>query len=151
MKKIGLLLIVVALLSSCSLFEKPSMSQEEIDAMIAENKSLTEQLTNAADEANLQSMKAMECAKVLEELQKEEEVRANGMFYVIAGSFKTSQYATDFSGKMKQMGGEGAIVSGPSDFSLVSYSSHATLREAITAMEAARVNVSSEAWVFMDK
>ncbi len=127
------------------------MTQEEIDAMIAQNELLTEQLANAEDEANLQSMKAIECAKVLEELQKEEEVRANGMFYVIAGSFKTPQYATDFSGKMKQMGGEGAIVGGPSDFNLVSYSSHATLREAITAMEAARVNISSEAWVYMDK
>ena len=151
MKKIGLLLIVTAILSSCSLFQKPSMSQDEIDAMHAQNRSLTEQLANAENEANLQSMKAMECAKVLEELQKEEEVRANGMFYVIAGSFKTPQYATDFSVKMKQMGGEGAIVNGPSNFSLVSHSSHATLREALNAMEAARVNISSEAWVYIAK
>lgn len=151
MKKIGLLLIVAAMLGSCTLFEKPSMTQEEIDAMLNKNQTLTEQLAAAKEDANLQSMKAIECAKVLEELQKEEEVSAHGMFYVIAGSFKTPQYAEDYSKKMKEMGGEGAIVSGPSDFSLVSYSSHASLREAINAMEKARLNIASEAWVFMDK
>ncbi len=151
MKKIGLVLIVAAMLGSCSLFEKPSMTQEEINAIVAQNQTLTQQLATAEEEANLQSMKAIECAKVLEELQKEEVVSAKGMFYVIAGSFKTPQYAEDYSKKMKEMGGEGAIVSGPYDFNLVSFSSHASLREALNAMETTRTNIASEAWVYINK
>ncbi len=61
------------------------------------------------------------------------------------------KYMPDIAATMKEKGGEGAIVDGPSDFKLVSYSSHASLREAIGAMEKARMNVTSEAWVYMKK
>ena len=151
MKKISLLLIIALVAGSCSLFEKPSMKQAEIDAMMAKNVQLQEDLMNAQNEASRQKMLAEECANVLAELQKVEEGPASGMYYVIAGSFKKPGNATDYSAKMKQSGGEGAIIDGPSNFKLVSYSSHGTLREAIKAMENARINVTDEAWVYMVK
>lgn len=151
MKKVALLVIVALLAGSCSLFEKPSMNQEEIDFMVSENAKLQEDLVNAQHEASLQKMQAEQCAQVLAELQKAEEEMASGNFHVIAGSFKTSTYAEDYAKQIKEMGGTGAIVAGPSDFSLVAYSSFNSLREAIIAMEEARINVSSEAWVYMEK
>lgn len=149
MKKVAIFILVAMIAGSCSLFQKPSMNQEEIDAMVAQNARLQENLANAEHEASLQKMQAEQCAQVLAELQKEEEEMASGKFHVIAGSFKTMSYAEDFAKKIKEMGGTGTIVSGPSDFSLVAYSSFNSLREAVNAMEEARMDVSSEAWVYM--
>lgn len=151
MKKIAILVIVALLAGSCSLFEKPSMSQEEIDSIVARNALLQEDLVNAQHEAALYKMQAAECNAVLAELQKVEEAISSGLFVVVAGSFKTPEFANDYAAKMKEMGGEGAVVEGPSDFKLVSYSSHANLREAIESMEKARMNIASEAWVYMKK
>ena len=151
MKKFGLFLIAAVILSSCSLFQKPSMTQEEIDAMISQNAALQEELVNVKEDLSRQKMKAEECANVIAEMQKKEVATATGRYYVISGSFKTPDFATNYAAKMKQMGGEGAIIDGPSNFKLVSYSSHATLREAVTAMENTRANIASEAWVYMTK
>ena len=151
MKKVAIFLIVALFAGSCSLFEKRSMTQEEIDAMVSQNVRLQEQLVNAEHEASVQKMQAEQCAQVLAELQKAEEEMAKGNFHVVAGSFKTMTYAEDFAKKIKEMGGTGMIVSGPSDFSLVAYSSYSSLREAVNAMEEARMNVSSEAWVYMER
>jgi len=151
MKKIAILVIVALVAGSCSLFEKPSMTQEEIDTMVAQNAILQENLVNAQHEAAIFKMKADECNNVLAELQKAEEEITAGLYVVVAGSFKTPEFASDYAAKMQGMGGEGAIVDGPSDFKLVSYSSHGNLREAIESMEKARANVASEAWVYMKK
>ncbi len=127
------------------------MTQDQIDAMTAQNARLQEDLVNAQHEASVYKMKADECNNVLAELQKAEEEMASGLYVVVAGSFKTQDFATNFATKMKETGGQGAIVDGPSDFKLVTYSSHTSLREAIGALEKARMNVTSEAWVYMKK
>ena len=44
MKNLVWIFILAIVTSSCSLFQKPSMSQEEIDAMTARNQSLEQQL-----------------------------------------------------------------------------------------------------------
>ena len=150
-KKVAIFLIIALFVGSCSLFDKPSMNQEEIDAMVAQNVRLQEDLANTEHEASVQKMQAEQCAQVLAELQKAEEEMASGNYHVIAGSFKTIAYAEDFAKKIKEMGGTGTIVSGPSDFSLVAYSSYNSLRESVKAMEEARMNVSSEAWVYMER
>ncbi len=151
MKKIALLVIVALVAGSCSLFEKPSMTQEEIDVMVEQNAKLQEDLANAQHEASMQKMQAEQCAETLVALQKVEEEKVSGKFHVIAGSFKTISYAEDFAKKIQDKGGAGTIVNGPSDFSLVACSSFASLREAVDAMEKARMNEAPEAWVYMEK
>ena len=151
MKKIAILVIVALLAGSCSLFEKPSLTQEEIDTMVAQNARFQEDLVNAQHEAAVFKMKAEECNNVLAELQKAEEEITSGLYVVVAGSFKTPEFANDFAAKIQGMGGEGAIVDGPSNFKLVSYSSHGNLSEAIGAMEKARASVAAEAWVYVKK
>lgn len=151
MKKIALLLIIAVFAGSCSLFDKSPKNQEEIDMMTMRNAKLQEDLVNAQHEASVYKMKAEECNNVLAEMQKAEEEIASGLFVVVAGSFKTPDFAKEYAVKIKEMGGEGAIVDGPSDFQLVSYSSHGNLREAVNGMEKARANVAAEAWVYMKK
>jgi len=138
----------VLLLNSCSLFEKPSMTQEQIDAMVAENRALEDELASieAKYEAEISKIKA-EQAQMLQE-EENQSIPSSGTYYVIVGSFKTPKYADDFAERIKNMGGEGMIIDGPMDFSLVTNSGHATLREASRAMQEARLNIVSGAWIY---
>ncbi|MCF8225289.1 MAG: hypothetical protein K9J30_05380 [Bacteroidales bacterium] len=150
MKKAAILLITVIIASSCSLFEKPSMSQEEIDSLVEEKAVLEEQLVNLKQDYELLNLKAEECAKMLEQQTKEKKA-AIGKYSVIIGSFKNMKYAKDYSVKVKGMGGLGNIIAGPYDFNLVVYTTHATLREAAQSMYKARENLTDEAWIYMEK
>lgn len=149
MKKYAILLFVIFSFSSCSLFEKPSMTQEQIDVLITQKAAVEEELANVKQERDLLRLKAEECSQMLE--QKTEEVKLTGKYFVIAGSFKNNNYAEEYSSKVKQMGGAGNIVPGPYNFNLVVYSSHSTLSEAAKSMYVARTNISEDAWIYMEK
>ena len=149
MKKIAILFVIVIIASSCSLFEKPSIDQAGIDALVNQKAMVEEELINLKQEYELLKIKADECAQMLEKQVAEENV--SGKYFVIAGSFKNSSYAQDFSTKVKQMGGSGSIINGPYSFNLVAYSSHNTLKEAAQSMYVARTNISQDAWVYMQK
>ena len=149
MKKFAILLLVVFTFASCSLFEKPSMTQEQIDALVSQKAAVEEELANVKQELDLLRLKAEECAQMLE--QETQETKLTGKYFVIAGSFKNSTYADDYSAKVKQMGGAGNIIQGPYNFNLVVYSAHPTLAEAAKSMYVARTNISKDAWVFMEK
>ena len=49
MKNLTGIILLALLVSSCSLFQKSSMSQEQIDAMVAENSALKSQVSNNKD------------------------------------------------------------------------------------------------------
>ena len=147
MKKAAILLVVIFTVSSCSLFEKPSMTQEEIDALINQKASVEEALINLEQDHELLKIKLRECAQLLEKQVKEEKL--TGKYYVIVGSFKNTNYAEDYSKKVKQSGGAGNIIPGPSDFKLVVFSQHPTLSDAAKSMYTARSGISQEAWVYM--
>jgi hypothetical protein len=147
MKKAAFLLVVIFTVSSCSLFEKPSMTQEEIDALINQKASVEEELINLKQAHELLKIKATECAQLIEQQAKEKEVSGN--YCVIVGSFKSNNYAEEFAAKVKQSGGAGKIIPGPSDFKLVVSSAHPTLKEAVEGMYKARSGgASGEAWVY---
>ncbi len=150
MKKAAILLVLVMTLGSCSLFEKPSMTQEEIDELVNQKAAIEEELVNLKQQHELLKIKAEECAQLLEQqTTKKKEIK--GKYCVVVGSFKNLKYAEDYSQKVIQKGGLGEIVSGPYDFNLVVSSSHSTLREAAESMYTARNEYSPEAWVYMVK
>jgi cell division protein FtsN len=149
MKKLLFLLLAIFTISSCSLFEKPSMTQEQIDELITQKANVEEELANTKQELDLLRIKAEECAQLLEEQTKE--VKLTGKYFVIAGSFKNSSYAENYSEKIKKLGGAGNIIQGPYNFNLVVYSAHPTLAEAANSMYVARTNISEEAWIYMEK
>jgi len=149
MKKAAILLVVIFTVSSCSLFEKPSMTQEEIDALINQKASVEEELINLKQDHELLKLKAKECAQLIAQQAKEKEVIGN--YLVVVGSFKNSNYAEEFAVKVKQSGGAGKIHNGPSDFKFVITSAHQTLKEAAKSMYVARAGLSEEAWIYQVK
>ena len=155
MKKLVLLALTVILAGSCSLFDKPSMTQEEIDALVSEKQALEKELqeNKAQYEQELTQMQQQmeEARKKAEEEAKTKMGKSGtGKYYVIVGSFKTPAYAREYADKVNLMGSDGEIINGPANFKLVTHSSHNSLGAAASAMEEARINIASEAWVYRD-
>ena len=128
---------------------KSAMSQEEVDALVAQNDQLQKQVKEdaAAYERELDALRA-EYEQKLAEYEKSNPKAPVAGFYVVVGSFKSQKYAEDYATKIKTLGYEGNIVEGPSDFKLVTFSTHGALKEALTALKVARTDVVATSWIY---
>lgn len=73
---------------------------------------------------------------------------ATGTYYLIVGSFKTPDYATNFSAKISGLGYKTQIIA-MGYWNLVSAASHTNIRSAIGELENLRDNVSYDAWIYV--
>lgn len=73
---------------------------------------------------------------------------ATGTYYLIVGSFKTPQYAEDYSAKVKEMGYNTQIVMAGT-WNLVSAETYSSVREAIKGLDLVRTNVTVNAWIYV--
>jgi len=149
MKKIAGLIILVVIATSCNLFQKPSMSQEQIDAMVAENQALKAQLAQCSELEDQLAMARMQVDEAMLKLANCEE-GAKGRYHIIVGAFKTSSYADDYSALMKNRGYDGNILAGPYQFNLVTSGSYESLRSALNQLGEVRTNVIEEAWIYIE-
>ena len=145
---IGFVLLAM-IVSSCNLFQKPSMSQEQIDAMVAENSALKSQLTQSKNMEDQLAMARMQLDEAMLKLSACEE-DAKSRVHIITGSFKVSSYADDYSAVMKSSGYEGNIIPGPYNFKLVTASSHESINAALNALAPIRENVILTAWIYIE-
>ena len=149
MKKITGVLILTLLLSSCSLFQKPSMNQEQINAMTAENTQLKAQANKANDMEDQLALARMQLDEAMLKLSDCEE-SAKSRVHIIVGAFKTSSFADEYSATVKEAGYDGKIIAGPYSFTLVSASSHENLHAALSVLNQVRENVIETAWIYME-
>ena len=141
--------MLAMIVSSCSLFQKPSMSQEQIDAMVAENQALKSQDSRPKDLEDKLALARMQLDEAMLKLANCEEA-ANSKVHIIVGAFKNSSYANDYSAEIKGMGYEGNIMAGPYNFNLVVASSHESIQAALNALGSIRDNVIEEAWIYIE-
>ena len=73
---------------------------------------------------------------------------ATGNYYIIVGSFKTPSYASNWSGRVSNMGYQTEIVQ-VSYWNLVSAGSSTNLRAALNELSNVRSAVTPEAWVYV--
>lgn len=149
MKNLVGFVLIALLVSSCSLFQKPSMSQEQIDAMVAENSALKSQATKSKDLEDKLAMARMQLDEAMLKLSACEE-DAKSKVHIITGSFKTSSYAEEYSATMKGQGYDGKIIAGPYSFHLVTASSHESIQAAINALGPVRESVIETAWIYIE-
>ncbi len=149
MKNLVGIVLLAMLVSSCSLFQKPSMSQEQIDAMVAENQALKSQDSGNKDLEDKLALARMQLDEAMLKLANCEEA-ANSTVHIIVGAFKNSTYADDYSAEMKGMGYEGNIMAGPYNFNLVVASSHESVQAALNALGSIRDNVIETAWIYFE-
>ena len=143
---IGLLALIV---SSCSLFQKPSMTQEQIDAMVAENQALKSQSSGCKELEDQLALTRMQVDEAMLKLADCEEA-SKSKVHIIVGAFKTSSYADEYSAEMKGRGYDGRIMAGPYSFNLVTASSYESIRAALNALGDIRDNVIETAWIYIE-
>jgi hypothetical protein len=149
MKNIVGFILLALIVSSCNLFQKPSIPQEQIDAMVAENSALKSQATKSKDLEDQLALARMQLDEAMLKLSACEE-DATSKVHIICGSFKVSSYADEYSAIMKSSGYEGNIIPGPYNFQLVTASSFESIQSAINAIGPIRDAVIETAWIYIE-
>lgn len=145
---IGIVLLGM-IVSSCSLFQKSSMSQEEIDAMLAENEALRTQVESSKDLEDRLALAQKQADDAMIKLAACEDGNTSKV-HVIVGAFKNSSYADEYSAEMKNQGYDGKILAGPYDFNLVTSSSHESIKSALGPLHEVRDAVIETAWIYIE-
>ena len=125
------------------------MTQEQIDAMVAENQALKSQVSSTKDLEDQLAMTRMQVDEAMLKLAACEET-AKSKVHIIVGAFKTPSYANEYSASMKSKGYDGKILAGPYNFNLVTASSHESIKAALNALGSVRENVVETAWIYME-
>ena len=144
---IGIILLGL-IVSSCSLFQKSSLTQEQIDVMVAENQALKKQVTESKDLADQLSMARMQADEAMLKLADCE--GAGSKVHIIVGAFKISSYADEYSAYMKDGGYDGRIIAGPYSFNLVTSGSYESIKAALQDLNSVRDNVIETAWLYIE-
>jgi len=144
---IGIILLGL-IVSSCSLFQKPSMTQEQIDEMVAENEALKTQVQSNKDLADQLALARMQADEAMLKLANCE--GGNSKVHIIVGAFKNSSYADEYSADMKQQGYAGIIIAGPYNFNLVTSGSYESVKASLRDLSAVRDNVIETAWIYIE-
>ena len=145
---IGIILLGL-IVSSCSLFQKPSMTQEQIDEMVAENEALKTQVNSSKDLADQLAMARMQADEAMLKLA-DCEGPGNSKVHIIVGAFKNSSYANDYSADMKGKGYDGRIIAGPYSFNLVTSGSYESIKAALQDLNSVRGDVIETAWLYIE-
>lgn len=149
MKNVIGVVILSLMVSSCSLFQKPSMTQEQIDAMVAENQALKAQAASCQDLEDQLALTRMQVDEAMLKLAACEEATKSRV-HIIAGAFKNAAYAEEYSGQMKASGYEGKILAGPYNFNLVTTGSYESIQAALNDLGNIRENVIFTAWLYIE-
>ena len=149
MKNLVGIIVLSLLVSSCSLFQKPSMTQEQIDAMVAENQALKSQSSGCQELEDQLALSRLQIDEAMLKLAACEE-SAQSKVHIIVGAFKNSSYADEYSTEMKGAGYDGNIMAGPYNFSLVTASSHESIQSALNVLGSIRNNVIETAWIYIE-
>jgi len=144
---IGIILLGL-IVSSCSLFQKPSMTQEQIDEMVAENEALKTQVQSSKDLADQLALARMQADEAMLKLADCE--GGNSKVHIIVGAFKNSSYATEYSADMKELGYDGNILSGPYSFNLVTSGSYESIKASLQDLSNVRNSVIETAWIYIE-
>ena len=144
---IGIILLGL-IVSSCSLFQKPSMTQEQIDEMVAENDALKTQVTSNKDLADQLALARLQADEAMLKLADCE--GGNSKVHIIVGAFKNSSYANDYSAEMKEQGYAGKIIAGPYNFNLVTSGSYESIKASLQDLNGVRDNVIETAWIYIE-
>jgi len=144
---IGIILLGL-IVSSCSLFQKPSMTQEQIDEMLAENEALKAKVNTSKDLADELALARMQADDAMLKLADCE--GGNSKVHIIVGAFKNSTYADEYSAEMKNQGYAGKIIAGPYNFNLVTSGSYESIKASLQDLTSVRDNVIETAWIYIE-
>ena len=148
MKNLIGILLLGFIVSSCTVFQKPSMTDEEIEEMLAENEALKEEVNKNKD---LEDQLALARMQADEAMLKLADCESNASkVHIIVGAFKNSSNANEYSAEIKEKGYDGKIISGPYNFNLVNSGSYSSVRAALQDLTNIRDGVIENAWIYIE-
>ena len=106
MKKLVGIVLLGFMVSSCSLFDKTSLTQEQIDALVAQNQALKTQAAGCAELEDQLALTRMQMDEAMLKLAACEE-DAHSNVHIIVGAFKNSAYANEYAAETKTLSGSG--------------------------------------------
>ncbi len=148
MKNLIGIILLGFIVSSCSLFQKPSMTQEQIDEMVAENDALKTQVESSKDLADQLALARLQADEAMLKLADCE--GGNSKVHIIVGAFKNSSYANEYSAEMKEQGYAGRIIAGPYNFNLVTSGSYESIKASLQDLTSVRDDVIETAWIYIE-
>ena len=149
MKKLVGIVLLGLIVSSCSLFQKPSMTQEQIDALVAQNQALKTQAAGCAELEDQLALTRMQMDEAMLKLAACEEA-AQSKVHIIVGAFKNSSFADEYSAEVKDQGYDGKIMPGPYQFNLVTSGSYESIKAALNDLYNIRAEVHEDAWIYIE-
>ena len=149
MKNLVSIVLLGLIVSSCSLFQKPSMTQEQIDALVAQNQALKTQAASCSELEDQLALTRMQMDEAMVKLAACEDA-THSKVHIIVGAFKNSSYANEYSAEMKKQGYDGKIIPGPYQFNLVSAGSYESIQAALNVLGSTRENVIEDAWIYIE-
>ncbi len=144
---IGIILLGL-IVSSCSLFQKPSMTQKQIDEMVFENNALKKQVKSNKDLEDQLALARLQADEAMLKLADCE--GGNSKVHIIVGAFKSSSYADEYSAEMKEQGYAGRIIAGPYNFNLVTSGSYESIKASLQDLNSVRDGVIETAWIYIE-
>jgi hypothetical protein len=149
MKKLLGIVLLGLIVSSCSLFQKSSMTQDEIDALLAENEALKTKIEASKDLEDRLALAQSQADEAMLQLSACQDASTSKV-HIIVGAFKNSSYANEYSAAIKKQGYDGQIIAGPYSFNLVTSSSHESVKSALNALFKVRDAVIETAWIYIE-
>ena len=149
MKNLLGIILLGLIVSSCSLFQKSSMNQDEIDAMLAENQALKTQVEASRDLEDRLALAQSQADEAMLKLSACEDASTSKV-HIIVGAFKNSSYADEYSADMKNQGYDGRIIAGPYSFNLVTSGSYESIKASLQDLNSVRDNVIETAWIYIE-
>ena len=153
MKKLTLFLVLVIAVTSCKFIEKRGWFKKGADTLavyqarmdsirVADSINKVLEAERMIEQAKLDSIRAIE--------EAERERLSRFKYHIIVGSFKTPQYADDYSAKVREMGYNTQIIKAGT-WNLVSAENYTSVREAINGLGLVRTNVTVNAWIYVTR
>lgn len=162
MRNIFILLIMVSLLLPGCKFINNKILKKGSDTLEVYTANLEKELAEIETEHfyELEKLKLESQAKIDSIIQYyEDQLSGKGMtytgaaagtYYLIVGSFKTPQYAEDYSAKVAEMGYNTQIITAGT-WNFVSAEAYSSLREAINGLNLVRTGVTVNAWIYVTR
>ncbi len=154
MKKLPLFLVLVIAVTSCKFIEEKGWFKKGADTLAVyqarmDSIRVADSINKVLEAERMIEQARLDSIRIIEEAERERLARFK--YHIIVGSFKTPEYADQYSEYYRKMGYGTEILFNEYDFNVVSARAFDNIGEALVQLEHFRDTVELEAWLYINK
>ncbi len=149
MKRLIIALLAVLLFMPSCKFIKSKIFPKKVDTLTAYVDTTSE--AERVDSALYQDMLKQAQQETQEMAQKEDDAVQYGQYYMIVGCFMVNENAQKYAEKIRGMGYNASIITGPAGFQMVTVKSYNDFRASIEEINQFRTEITPNAWVYVKR